>query len=306
MRYGILAGLTAGLVMTLSMIVLRILLNTVSVPEVLAERFVAIVPASFFSEVLGLLESFAKLVLIVGFLIAQVFVGGAFGVVYTRILVPVRLDLLPPWTGGVIFSLALWLFTMTLVIPIAGGGVFGGSLAGSQVSFLVTSLLPYLLYGWFLSTAFDDLYNRTTSEKAVEGRRNFLKWSIVGLFAMLLGAFGVRLLSQGGTITSARGIASGEMPLQVTPNDDFYIVSKNFIDPEVSEDYWSLKIGGLVEQPYSLSYEELTSLPWVDEYITLECISNKVGGNLISNARWRGVLLKDLLDRAKLKAGVVT
>jgi DMSO/TMAO reductase YedYZ molybdopterin-dependent catalytic subunit len=95
------------------------------------------------------------------------------------------------------------------------------------------------------------------------------------------------------------------MPSEVTPNDDFYIISKNFIDPEVSSVGWELTVDGMVEEPYTLSYEELTSLPWVEEFITLECISNSVGGDLISNAKWRGVRLKELLERARLKPGVV-
>lgn len=60
---------------------------------------------------------------------------------------------------------------------------------------------------------------------------------------------------------------------------------------------------GLVEKPLTLTYEELTRLPPVTQHATLECISNEVGGDLISNALWKGVRLRDLLVRAGLKPG---
>ena len=96
----------------------------------------------------------------------------------------------------------------------------------------------------------------------------------------------------------------GRCPLEVTPNDEVYVVSKNFIDPELPVACWELRVDWMVEEPYSLTYEELTSLSCVEEFITMECISNHVGGDLISNAKRRGVPLNDLLERARLKPGV--
>src|SRR5262249_10911384 len=89
------------------------------------------------------------------------------------------------------------------------------------------------------------------------------------------------------------------------PTRDFYEVSKNPFDPEVNASKWQLLVGGLVEKPYSLTYAEFASLPAVEQYATLECIDNQVGGNLIGNALWRGVRLRDLLERAALRQGVV-
>jgi hypothetical protein len=56
--------------------------------------------------------------------------------------------------------------------------------------------------------------------------------------------------------------------------------------------------------PYTLSYEELQALPWVEQYATLTCISNRVGGPLINNALWRGVQMKVLLEQAGLSPDV--
>jgi DMSO/TMAO reductase YedYZ molybdopterin-dependent catalytic subunit len=94
------------------------------------------------------------------------------------------------------------------------------------------------------------------------------------------------------------------IPSELTSNKDFYVVSKNVIDPTVEPGRWKLKVEGLVETPFELTLEELRALPSVSQVTTLICISNEVGGPLISNARWTGVRLKDLLERARLRPGV--
>jgi DMSO/TMAO reductase YedYZ molybdopterin-dependent catalytic subunit len=85
---------------------------------------------------------------------------------------------------------------------------------------------------------------------------------------------------------------------EVTPNDRFFRVDVNLQPPVVDPATWRLRVWGLVKKPLKLGYEELKALPAVEEYATLECVSNEVGGDLISTARWRGVRLRDLLKRA--------
>ncbi|HEX6798838.1 MAG TPA: molybdopterin-dependent oxidoreductase, partial [Ktedonobacterales bacterium] len=98
---------------------------------------------------------------------------------------------------------------------------------------------------------------------------------------------------------------SGQSP-EVTSPADFYYVSKNLAgDPTVNAATWRLQIGGQVAAPYSLSYDELRALPAVEQYHTLECISNEVGGNLMSNGIFTGVSLADVLSRAGIQRGAV-
>ena len=305
LRYGALAGLSAGIFMTLVMIILRFLLNTVSLPEVLAEWSIDVTPARVFSAILGVLEAYAKPILFVTLLITQVVLGGAFGALYAFLLEPTPLHKGPRWLRAMLFALVLWLVTMVVVVPIAGGGIFGGSLAARQINFVAITFFPYMIYGWFLASAYKDLFQRVHLDVDPSERRYFLKWTILGATGLVLGGYAARLIWRGGPTAGTKGISRGEMPLEVTPNDDFYIVSKNFIDPVVSKDGWELRVEGMVEEPYTLTYDELISLPWVEEFITMECISNYVGGDLISNANWRGVPLKNILERAKLKPGVV-
>jgi DMSO/TMAO reductase YedYZ molybdopterin-dependent catalytic subunit len=92
---------------------------------------------------------------------------------------------------------------------------------------------------------------------------------------------------------------------QITPLGSFYLVDEEFIDPDVDPDAWTLRVDGLVERPYTLTYAELTAMAAVERFVTLECISNTVGGDLISTARWTGIALRDLLERAGVRPGAV-
>ncbi len=97
-----------------------------------------------------------------------------------------------------------------------------------------------------------------------------------------------------GTIQSVENLSS-----EITPNDQYYIVSKNLGgDPVVDGATWHLTIGGLVTSPYTITYQELLAMPMKQQYESMMCISNGVGGNYMSNALWEGVPLQDLLQRA--------
>jgi DMSO/TMAO reductase YedYZ molybdopterin-dependent catalytic subunit len=96
-----------------------------------------------------------------------------------------------------------------------------------------------------------------------------------------------------GRITPAPGTRN-----ELTSNEDFYRIDINTLPPAVNEDEWTLQIDGLVENPLKLTLDELRAFPAISQVITLECISNPVGGDLISTARWTGARLKDVLDRA--------
>ncbi|MEX2553998.1 MAG: molybdopterin-dependent oxidoreductase, partial [Actinomycetota bacterium] len=93
---------------------------------------------------------------------------------------------------------------------------------------------------------------------------------------------------------------------EITRNEDFYNVDINIVKPTVDHTGWRLKIHGLVGAPYELTFEQVQKdFEVVEMAHTLTCISNEVGGHLISTAVWRGVRLKDVLERAKLGEGTV-
>lgn len=116
-----------------------------------------------------------------------------------------------------------------------------------------------------------------------------------------------------GSLTAA-GRPKGELAQPITPNDNFYVVTKNAVaDPVVDAASWRLVIDGEVNQPVQVDYRTLRALPAVEITKTLECISNftstcnltTFGCDLISTARWRGARLSDVLALAGgLKPGV--
>jgi DMSO/TMAO reductase YedYZ molybdopterin-dependent catalytic subunit len=84
----------------------------------------------------------------------------------------------------------------------------------------------------------------------------------------------------------------------VMPNGRFYRIDTALIVPEVDAATWSLRIHGLVDRETTLTYEELVGLPLFEQYVTISCVSNEVGGNLVGNAKWTGVRLREVLDLA--------
>jgi DMSO/TMAO reductase YedYZ molybdopterin-dependent catalytic subunit len=89
----------------------------------------------------------------------------------------------------------------------------------------------------------------------------------------------------------------------VTPVDDFYRIDTAIVVPQVSKDSWSLKIGGMVDQELELTFDDLLAREQVERYVTLSCVSNEVGGDLVGNGVWQGVMLADVLREAGIQAG---
>src|SRR5215203_2258468 len=93
---------------------------------------------------------------------------------------------------------------------------------------------------------------------------------------------------------------------EVTPNEKFYRIDTNIIVPSVDANSWRLKIRGLIKNgPLQFTYDELKAMPSTSEFATLECISDKIDGDLISTAYWKGVSLKSILDNAQVLPGAI-
>ncbi|MDP9020105.1 MAG: sulfite oxidase, partial [Actinomycetota bacterium] len=88
-----------------------------------------------------------------------------------------------------------------------------------------------------------------------------------------------------------------------TPNRDFYRIDTALAAPRIELDSWRLRVTGMVEQPLELSFDDLSALRQVEADVTLACVSNEVGGELVGNARWRGVPLAQLLEQAGVRPG---
>jgi DMSO/TMAO reductase YedYZ molybdopterin-dependent catalytic subunit len=149
-------------------------------------------------------------------------------------------------------------------------------------------------------------------------RRSFIvRTGTVGVAALVAGLGGRLLLerqrSPGGpaiALPPASGLApvldagmdlsttvAGLTPL-VMPNDEFYRIDTALLYPTPNTTDWTLRIHGLVDRETTLTWDELLGLPMFEQYVTIACVSNEVGGDLVGNAKWTGVKLREVLALA--------
>jgi DMSO/TMAO reductase YedYZ molybdopterin-dependent catalytic subunit len=88
-----------------------------------------------------------------------------------------------------------------------------------------------------------------------------------------------------------------------TPNSDFYIIHTALAPPSISPPDWQLRIHGMVDREITFTYQDLIDRTLTEAWVTLCCVSNEVGGDLVGNAYWSGVLVRDLLAQAGVQAG---
>ena len=305
-RAGFNIGALAGLAMVLFMVASRFALDTPVLYEVMADWLTKITPAVVFDFALERLQVSAKPLMFASILMAQVIVGGGLGILYAVYSPSLPFAESQTWRRGLLLAAGLWLLTAAVITPIIEGGFFGLSLPDGARDYLITAFIGMLAYALVLT----QLHSITLERRAGSfnlGRRTFLERA--AFLAFLIGAGGLALrtvVRNASSVTPSRAFSTqGELPPEITPNDRFYEVSKNIINPKVDVEGWSLMVGGdMVGNPYSLTYDELKALPSKEEYVTLTCISNNIGGDLISNALWKGVPLRLLLERAQLDPSV--
>ncbi|SFB84728.1 DMSO/TMAO reductase YedYZ, molybdopterin-dependent catalytic subunit [Nocardioides terrae] len=92
-------------------------------------------------------------------------------------------------------------------------------------------------------------------------------------------------------------------PPWLTPADEFYRIDTAIVPPAVEPGDWRLRIHGMVDRPLELTFDELLGRQATEEWMTLNCVSNTVGGDLIGNAWWSGVRIAPLLAEAGVQAG---
>ena len=95
---------------------------------------------------------------------------------------------------------------------------------------------------------------------------------------------------------------AGLTPL-VVPNDRFYRIDTALLTPHIDVQDWRLSVTGMVDRQVELTYAELAALPLFEQYVTIACVSNRVGGDLVGNALWTGVCLRQVLAMAGIKSG---
>ena len=160
---------------------------------------------------------------------------------------------------------------------------------------------------------------------ADEARRGFLvKAGALGLLAFVGHAIGRGVIDGRAAATAATAAAVVAIPATVDPapsiaadnafdidgitplviaNDAFYRIDTALVTPSVDIKSWTLRVFGMVDREVTLTFDQLVELPLIERYVTITCVSNEVGGDLIGNAKWTGVRLADVLDMAGVQAG---
>ncbi|MDX1690204.1 MAG: molybdopterin-dependent oxidoreductase [Acidimicrobiia bacterium] len=84
----------------------------------------------------------------------------------------------------------------------------------------------------------------------------------------------------------------------VVPNDEFYRIDTALVVPRIDEEAWTVRVTGMVDTPLEFTYADLQARDLVEQYVTIACVSNEVGGDLVGNAKWAGVRLVEILEEA--------
>jgi DMSO/TMAO reductase YedYZ molybdopterin-dependent catalytic subunit len=321
---GLLAGFVAGIVMTTAMLVLA----TLGVPTplvIIGDRLSVFIPPGPFLSLMGKVGGYNHLKQLgVGSTIAgQLLVGAIGGALYALLSRPaeerrhesggdVIRESRIAWSAPAVLTMSIFVVLPIIVFAIGLWPVLGTSYIGLpiQVARLVTLIgfaLCVLLFERTLVTGFRFLATEKTGTQDYEftpaiGRRAFVLGTI-GLVAAGGGVGLARKLYRAATFSYDGTQYKGSLVQPITPNDLFYCVTKNVIDPRVNIDLWHLEIGGLVQNPATWRFQDLIGFKPTTQETTLMCISNGLDAGLISNAVWKGLPLRDLLDQAGVLSG---
>ena len=301
---GVLAG-GAGLALTF---VLRLFGLGVFLPEVATEFVVARIPGGIESFFITSMGEGAKLLGLVTALVVFLVLPGVYAVLWRRAeawVTPGHWSKSPPaegpkeprrWATIAIYTAVPAAITLLVVLPVLGQGFLGSNTDVGATLAVFSQVL-----GSWLTASVLDYFLVEVRARHPEGfnlsRRQFIAASAISVIGAVLAIYGLSsIVSRPGRL--AFGSVLEMQANEITPVNEFYTVTKNVVDPVVDPATWTLEVAGLVSTPASYTYDGLASSTQVDRTQTLECVSNAVGGNLIGNAMWRGVSLKDLLDRA--------
>jgi len=298
---GLLAGAVAGVVMTLVMLLLAWLGNAATPLVLLGDRLSVFIPPGPFLAIMGRVGGYTHLKeLGVGSTLGgQIIVGALGGLFYS--LTIARREKSHLLSLGIFFLLP-FLFSLAFLWPQLGTSYQGWPIRPATIITCLGLAISFLAFERTLVLGFRFLTQPLTSRRDLAysppiGRRALLLGGL-GLLAADGGAAVIRRLFQVATFGYDGTQYKGREVQPITPNDKFYCVTKNVIDPRVNGSLWRLEVTGLVRRPQTYDFARLKSLPAVNQETTLMCISNGLDAGLMSNAVWGGVPLRALLQAA--------
>jgi DMSO/TMAO reductase YedYZ molybdopterin-dependent catalytic subunit len=305
---GAAAGALAALVALAVVVVLKEITGIVSILDALAEVILSFIPVGLFSALIGIFGTSAKAWLFVGIATTLILIAAGAGWLF------VYPDVDSPrsnWRTGLSFgavALATFSLFMLWAVDLRAGSILTYvQLAKVLLCVVAASLAFAVALSLSLSLLRTSRVPAADRAPADGSRRRLLETAGLGLAGIasvvILGREVKRVRSGEAVVASG-----GKLPEPITPNDEFYIVSKNFVDPRVDTGNrnWTIRIDGNVSKPRSFSAADLQSLASPDFVSTLTCISNPVGGPLISTAVWTGAPLAEVLNHIGLDPQATT
>lgn len=304
---GAIAGIVASIAMLVIVVLIRRATGVTSLLDALADALLLALPISLFSFMLETFGPQAKTLLLAGLVILMVLIGGTLGRLFAiQTAGSRRLQVSRAVTYSLGVFLAMALFTIVFLqsnLP--------NELSGGRFVRVIASLgLAAFTFGAVLAVVitllrrFDPAPKVGPSPAPDTSRRRFvISGSLV--VASLAGAavLGREVFRVANRKTVAAG-ATGELPSVLTPVDEFYTISKNFVDPDPSRGQdWSFEIEGVVTNPRRITRQDLMAIQAPDFVSTLTCISNPIAGPLIGTATWTGAPLRQVLDLAGVGSG---
>jgi len=311
-RQGLLAGAIAAIAALVTMIGLRAITGIVSLLDILADGLLLALPISLFSGMLDLFGKQAKTLLLVGLMAFIVLVGAWAGRMMAK-GTPAKAGPGLLWARAISWSMGLFAVAATFAalytlgrMPDVAAGL--GVVRVVACIFGAMAVFAVVLGGILLVLRAESASVPAEAEPqgAAFDRRRLLTRAGIGLATLgglaVLGREVARIANRSVVVGGRRGT----MPPAITPNEQFYLVSKNFVDPSPDRGAdWSIDISGLVQHPLTLTAKDLEPLAGPVFVSTLTCISNPVAGPLIGTAEWTGVPLATVLKMAGVMNGAV-
>jgi DMSO/TMAO reductase YedYZ molybdopterin-dependent catalytic subunit len=326
-----LAGVIGGGVFLATAELFALLFARAASPILAVGGFVIdIVPQPFKEFAIATFGEYDKIALLAGLGLA-VFIASAIAGILQLVRPP--LGVIALVIAGVLSTAAI--VTRAAVTPLA----FLPPVLGTVVGSFVLVLLCRRLRGWRASVVATpgeenndtvsadaaetgaDLAAAEPARPGIDRRRFFVLAALAGASALVVGITARTVsmaVSSVEAIRSALKLPSPRTTVTVpdgaeldipglsklfTPNKDFYRVDTALTVPSIDPDTWRLVIDGMVDQRVEMSFQDILDMG-LDEYaITLTCVSNEVGGELVGNAKWLGVPLRDVLKKAGVKSG---